>query len=84
MLSAFSFEFNTQSSQLKKVYIQKGLYLLPFPLAYETTVSESKLHSRWGGVGWGREKTASSDTEIEPFSPWLLVALNLGRKKKRI
>lgn len=54
MLSAFSFEFNTQSSQLKKVYIQKGLYLLPFPLAYETTVSESKLHSRWGGVGKGK------------------------------
>lgn len=48
---------------------------LPFPLEYETTVFELP-------VGWGREKTVSSDTEIQPFSPWMLVDLNLGKKKR--
>lgn len=53
---------------------------LPFPLAYETTVFESKLNCWWGGVGKG--KPVSSENEIQPLSPWLLVDLNLGKKKR--
>lgn len=53
--------------------------LLPFPLAYDTTVFESKLNCLWAVVGKGKD---NSDTEIQPFSPWLLVDLNLGKKKR--
>lgn len=50
---------------------------IPFPLAYKTTVFESNCW--WGGVRKGKD---SSNTEVQPFSPWLLVALNLVKKKR--